>query len=221
MLVVVIQLCASETISTQKTALQLLALLVSAESLSLSPVAAIEEAAKALEIPNGWDILTVKGLQSDDMDCAKFALEGEPCRANQFASNRFVSAINAIAEREAVPEVLLEMLDEQCGLLDAVVKRCLPSNHFREPLIRQQRIRIAHVEKDRGTQYEGSKPEHVGLLKEMWGFVLPDVPYPGDKGEHWDRLGFQGKVRRAVFFFGAALDRFRSRIQRLICAGPD
>jgi hypothetical protein len=33
----------------------------------------------------------------------------------------------------------------------------------------------------------------------MWNFVFPDSAYPGDKGEHWDKLGFQGKIQRPIF----------------------
>ncbi len=126
---------------------------------------------------NGWEILVAKGLQSDDIDCAKFAL----------------TAINAIAGGQDSPESFLEKLDEQCGLLEALVQRCLSNSHFRDPLVQQQKLRLKHVEQDRTTQYDTGKAEHVALLKEMWGFVFPDTTYPGDKGEHWDKLGFQGK----------------------------
>ncbi len=75
----------------------------------------------------------------------------------------------------------------------ALSERCLGNSHFRDALIEQQRARLAHIEMDRVTQYDSTKAEHVGLLKEMWGFVFPDTKYPGDKGEHWEKLGFQGK----------------------------
>ena len=176
-LAVILELCGSETITTQKSALQLTAAVVSAENLNLNAEKAVAKAGAKLGMDNGWEILVTRGLQSDDIDCAKFAL----------------TAINAIAEREEKAESFLEMLDEQCGLMTAIVSRCLSNAHFREPLIVQQRARLKHIEADRTTQYDGTKKEHVGLLREMWGFVFPDVAYPGDKGDHWDKLGFQGK----------------------------
>jgi hypothetical protein len=171
---VIIELCASDTITTQKSALQLAARVASSRGGELNVERAVELAADKLQMENGWNILVVKGLQSDDIDCAKYALD----------------VINAIAESD---DSILEQLDDECGLLAAISERYLHVHHFKDPLVKQQRLRLQHIERDRVTQYDGKKPEHVGLLKQMWAFVFPDVTYPGDKGEHWDKLGFQGK----------------------------
>ena len=173
-LAVILELCASETITTQKSALQLAAAVVASEQLCINVEQALKIASKQVGLENGWDILVRRGLQSDDIDCAKFAL----------------AAINAIA---AQSEGVLEKLDDECGLLTCVAERCLHVSHFRDPLIVQQRLRLRHIEVDRTTQYDPKQPKHVALLKQMWNFVFPDSAYPGDKGEHWDKLGFQGK----------------------------
>lgn len=184
---VVLELCTSPTIATQKSALQLAAIVASNGSLlTFQEIEAA--AAKAVErvnqgaadgggLKNGWEILVKKGLFSDDVDCARYALE----------------ILNSVALASGSMQDFFAQLDEECGLLKAINARCLFVASFRDALVAQQRARLQHIENDRTTNFDAQNPKHVGMLKEMWGFVFPDEPYPGDKGPHWEQLGFQGK----------------------------
>lgn len=206
---VVLELCNSDTIATQKSAMQLASIVVSGEAGQLLTFEQVERAATvaaakgereresngrrtcgllmvctvgrsssaAPEQQSPWDVLVHKGLSSDDVDCAHFALQ----------------TINSIAQLSGSADRFLALLDQDCGLLRAIGERCLHVASFRDALVVQQRARLQRLEDDRTTNFDPAKTEHVALLKEMWGFVFPDDAYPGDKGTHWEQLGFQGK----------------------------
>jgi hypothetical protein len=60
-LAVIFELCASETITTQKSALQLASAVVGSEGVKVDVKEAIEKAKAKLGIANGWEILVSKG----------------------------------------------------------------------------------------------------------------------------------------------------------------
>ena len=55
-----------------------------------------------------------------------------------------------------------------------------------------------------GTPYSSETPAHERMLEELWALVFPDEALPARLGDHWGRLGFQGRDP-ATDFRGAGL----------------
>lgn len=150
---VILELCNTDTIATQKSALQLASLLVSEEAGNVLTFDQVQMAASlaATEITRSlpdevrssqaasgglylWNVLTNKGLLSNDLDCAMYALE----------------TLNGVIVMSGNPESFLTQLDEECGLLRIIHERCLQRREALEKqLVAQQRARLCHIERDR------------------------------------------------------------------------
>lgn len=61
------------------------------------------------------------------------------------------------------------------------------------------------------TAYDAEHPTHSAQLDLLWTQVYPHEPLPGLKGDHWGRLGFQGRCP-STDFRGAGLLALRSLI---------
>lgn len=61
------------------------------------------------------------------------------------------------------------------------------------------------------TAYDAEHPTHSRQLDALWSHVFPHEPLPGLKGDHWGRLGFQGRCPSSDFR-GAGLLALRSLV---------